>query len=446
MGSTAVIRPLLRPESVKKTINTYLSIEFMRSLFATILHRNGNSNRTNKRLRWLENPFEVCTMIFCLICLLLLQAAPLTLGAPRRPLSPPRQRETILDVDFNGDGEDMVRGILNRPYSTRHNDGSDSDKQLYGVRFSESDEGRMQVARSDPIDMEALRTVIEEHDLDWALIEEIKDDDDLSDEDLSNDDLSDDGTDEVVRRVHKQGTLDKDAYSDPERRDVEDSPWNSVLRDGGSSEDPFEKPKFREGQGGFVQCAGCSDTRGDSNGWKRSTPFVERANTSAAAANETHHRHPADLLDALDRSNASPLAWNLPTISSPTSSSLQKRGETDWTCNRIGQKNTKEALLIMYNVFNNVFGTEPLRGLTNQCYVAECQDWYFSYCQMSVDIKGERPGARKKVVDRDPGKGGSCYAVADGEDLNRYHRYFFGHVSANPIPNYGGGFNVRRCN
>ncbi|UQC89769.1 major facilitator superfamily transporter [Colletotrichum lupini] len=196
----------------------------------------------NERLRSLENPFEVCTMIFPLICLLLLQAAPLTLGAPRRALSPPRRRETILDVDFNGDGEDMVREILNRPYNTRHNDGSDSNKPFYGVRFSESDEGRARVARGDPINMEALRTVIDEHDLEWTLIEEVEVDDDLSE----------DGEDEVVRRVHEQGTLDKDAYSDPERRDVEDGLWNRVLRDRGNSEDPFEKPKFREGQGGFV--------------------------------------------------------------------------------------------------------------------------------------------------------------------------------------------------
>ncbi|KAI3530265.1 hypothetical protein CABS03_09298 [Colletotrichum abscissum] len=355
-------------------------------------------------------------MIFPLICLLLLQTALLTLGAPRRALSPPRQLKTILDVDFNGDGEDMFREILNRPYNTRHNDGSDSNKPFYGVRFSENDEGRVRVARGDPINMEALRTVIDEHDLEWTLIEEVEVDDDLSE----------DGEDEVVRRVHEQGTLDKDAYSDPERRDVEDGPWNRVLRDRGNSEDPFEKPKFREGQGGFVQCAGCSDTRGGSDGWKRSTPSVERANTTTTT-NGTHRQHPADLLNALNRSNASPLAWDLPTTNT-SPSSLQKRGETDWTCNRIGQRNTKEALLIMYDVFNNVFGTEPLRGLTNQCYVAECQDWYFSYCQMSVDVKEERPGARKKVIDRDPGKGGSCYAVADGEDSNRYHRYFFGHV------------------
>ncbi|KAJ3944491.1 uncharacterized protein N0V96_006025 [Colletotrichum fioriniae] len=347
-------------------------------------------------------------------------------------------RATILEADFKGDGEDMVREILNRPYSTRHNDGSDSNRLFYGVRFSESDEGRVRVARADPINMEALRKAIEEHALEWALIEVVEDDDDLSD-----DDLSEDGTDEIAKRVYEQDALDAYSYSGPARRDVEDGPWNPVLRDGGSSEDPFAKPKFREGQGGFVQCAGCSDTRGGSDGWKRSTPFVERANTTTTTTNKTHHRHPADLLDALNRSNTSPLAWDLPIT---TTSSLQKRGETDWTCNRIGQKNTKEALLIMYDVFNNVFGTEPLRGLTNQCYVAECQDWYFSYCQMSVDVKEERPGARKKVVDRDPGKGGSCYAVADGEDSKRYHRYFFGHVSANPIPNYGGGFNVRRCN
>ncbi|KAK1531420.1 hypothetical protein CPAR01_11069, partial [Colletotrichum paranaense] len=326
--------------------------------------------------------------IFPLICLLLLQAALLTLGAPRRALSPPQQRESILDMDFNGDGEDMVREILNRPYSTRHNDGSDSNKPFYGVRFSESDEGRVRVARGDPINMEASRAVIEEHDLEWTLIEEVEVDDDLSE----------DREDEVVRRVHDQGTWDIDAYSDPE---------------------------------------------GGSDGWKRSTPSVERANTTTT--NGTHRQHPADLLNTLNRSNASPLAWDLPTTNT-SSSSLQKRGETDWTCNRIGQRNTKEALLIMYDVFNDVFGTEPLRGLTNQCYVAECQDWYFSYCQMLVDVKEERPGARKKVIDRDPGKGGSCYAVADGENSNRYHRYFFGHVSANPIPNYGGGFNVRRCN
>ncbi|KAK1712923.1 uncharacterized protein BDZ83DRAFT_638061 [Colletotrichum acutatum] len=397
----------------------------------------------------IEKVAQMSRQISPLIYFLLLQVAPLTLGAPRRALSPPRQRETILDVDFNGDGEDMVREILNRPYSTRHNDGSDSNKPFHGVRFSESDQGRVRVARADPINMEALRTVVEEHALEWALLEEVEVDDDLSedgedevDEDLSeddedevDDDLSEDGEDEVVRRVHEQGTLDKDAYSGPERRDVEGGLWNPVLRDGGRSEDPFAKPKFREGQGGFVQCAGCSDTRGGSDGWKRSTPFVKRTNTpTTAAANETHHWHPADLLDALDRNNASPLAWDIPTTTT-TPSPFQKRGETDWTCNRIGQKNTKEALLIMYDVFNNVFGTEPLRGLTNQCYVAECQDWYFSYCQMSVDVKEERPGARKKVVDRDPGKGGSCYAVADGEDSNRYHRYFFGHVSANPIPN-----------
>ncbi|KAK1506648.1 hypothetical protein CTAM01_02980 [Colletotrichum tamarilloi] len=328
----------------------------------------------------------------------------------------------------------MVREILNRPYSTRHNDGSDNNKPFYGVRFSESDEDRVRVARGDPINMEALRTVIDEHDLEWTLIEEVEVDDDLSE----------DGEDEVVRRVHEQGTLDKDAYSDPERRDVEDGPWNRVPRDRGNSEDLFENAKFREGQGGFVQCAGCSDTKGGSDGWKRSTPFVKRANNTTT--NGTHRQHPPDLLNALNRSNASPLACDLPTTNTSSSSSLQKRGETDWTCNRIGQRNTKEALLIMYDVFNNVFGTEPLRGLTNQCYVAECQDWYFSYCQMSVDVKEERPGARKKVIDRDPGKGGSCYAVADGENSNRYHRYFFGHVSANPIPNYGGGFNVRRCN
>ncbi|KAK1640854.1 hypothetical protein BDP81DRAFT_468472 [Colletotrichum phormii] len=374
-------------------------------------------------------------MMFPLIYLLLLQAASLTLGAPQRALSLPRRKVTILDADLSGDGEERLREILDRPYSTRHRDGSDSNKPFKDIRFSES-EGRARWTRANVINVEASRSGVERHVLDEASVQRHVVDDDAGVR-------IEHGADGIARRVYEQGTLENaDAYSSPTRRDVEDDPWNPVLRDGGSSEDPFAKPKFREGQGGFVQCAGCSDTRGGSEGWRRSMPFAEQTNTTT---NETHRQHPADLLDALDRSNASPLAWDLPTSQALTSS-LQKRGTTDWTCNRIGQKNTKEALAIMYDVFNNVFGTEPLVGKTNQCYVAECQDWYFSYCQMSVDVKEEKPGARKKVADRDPGKGGSCYAVADGEDSNRYHRYFFGHVGANPIPNYNGGFSIRRCN
>ncbi|KXH25895.1 hypothetical protein CSAL01_10135 [Colletotrichum salicis] len=353
--------------------------------------------------------------MFPLIYLLLLQAASLTLGAPQRAPSLPRRKVTSLDADINGDGEERLREIFDRPYSTRHRDGSNSNKPFKDIRFSES-EGRARWTRANVINVEASRSAVEGHVLDEALVQRHGIDDD-------SEGRIEHGADEIARRFYEQGTLeDADIYSNPTRRDVEDDPWNPVLRDGGSSEGPFAKPKFREGQGGFVQCAGCSDTRGGSNGWKRSLPrqdsasFAQRTNT-----NETRSQHPADLLDTLDRNNASPLAWDLPTSQAPTSS-LQERGATDWTCNRMGQKNTNEALSIMYDVFNNVFGTEPLVGRTNQCYVAECQGWYFSYCQMSVDVKEERPGARKKVAGRDPGKGASCYAVADGEDSNRYHR------------------------
>ncbi|KAL2880592.1 hypothetical protein SGCOL_003965 [Colletotrichum sp. CLE4] len=209
----------------------------------------------------------------------------------------------ILDAELNGDGEERLREILDRPYSTRHRDGSDSNKPFKDIRFSES-EGRARWTRASVVNIEASRSGVEGHILDGASVQRHGVDDD----------------------------------SEVTSRDVEDDPWNPVLRDGGTSEDPFAKPKFREGQGGFMQCAGCSDPRGGSEGWKRSMPFAEQTNITTK---ENIHQHPADLLDALDRSSASPLAWDIPTSQAPPSP-LQERGTTDWTCNRNGQKNTRK--------------------------------------------------------------------------------------------------------
>ncbi|KAK1700027.1 hypothetical protein BDP55DRAFT_763922 [Colletotrichum godetiae] len=256
-------------------------------------------------------------MMFPLIYLLLLQAASLTLGAPQQALSLPGRKMPILDAELNGDGEERLREILDRPYSTRHRDGSDSNKPFKDIRFSES-EGRARWTRASVVSIEASRSGVEGHILDGVSVQRHGVEDD-------SEGRMERGADEVARRVYGQSTLeDADAYSSYE---------------------------------------------GGSEGWKRSMPFAEQTNITTK---ENIHQHPADLLDALDRSSASPLAWDIPTSQAPPSS-LQERGTTDWTCNRIGQKNIKKALA-MYDVFNKVFGAQSRVGKTNQCYVAECQD------------------------------------------------------------------------
>ncbi|OHF02211.1 hypothetical protein CORC01_02491 [Colletotrichum orchidophilum] len=232
-------------------------------------------------------------------------------------------------------------------------------------------------------------------------------------------------------RLKASADADYDGDGEDVTGEILNGPYSTTHHDGMNSNNPFHNTAFAEKS---VEYQGKAQARAitinlPTKEWKRTA--------------DAQHQDPAVSLVGLERSVASPLIWDSHEMQ--VTRDLQKRQSSEWKCNRMGRREQQEALNIMYDVFNNLFGKEPLRGGHNKCFVAECQKWYFEYCQMSVDVKDEIPGARRIAAKGNPGTGGSCYTVVKGDGFNEYHRYFFGHLDANSIPNYNGGLDTRHC-
>ncbi|KAF9881691.1 hypothetical protein CkaCkLH20_00837 [Colletotrichum karsti] len=118
-----------------------------------------------------------------------------------------------------------------------------------------------------------------------------------------------------------------------------------------------------------------------------------------------------------------------------------------WTCLRTGGAETsRQDLRATHAVFNRLYGRPRLTGDPNECFVARCDGFHFSWCNLGNGRRREDVAARDVVAgEMDPGSGVMCLAAVGGEGFDADLFYFWGREESVRIPNYGGGRTVRSC-
>ncbi|KKZ65665.1 hypothetical protein EMCG_08504 [[Emmonsia] crescens] len=112
-----------------------------------------------------------------------------------------------------------------------------------------------------------------------------------------------------------------------------------------------------------------------------------------------------------------------------------------WDCDNQHGSNHQN-LKYLHSQFNRRFGTSKLHMARNQCYILECNKYYFGVCNAAARDVWEVSGDRNIVAGTNPGKGSRCAIKLDPVN-NHYLSYLYTLSSEVSL----GGLNnvVRKC-